>query len=214
MYYSEGKWHIFLVESNFFILPFGKECAGILHEEELMINQIFCVEFVFIITQAGALQTTGFWIVVYYWLLNQSDQRNIAKSSLRHISHTAHYLKGLSGAPALVSDSDQTEPETGSDTDMLTDTSNQHHIKSTTQQKQAEVEEEIKVTAVVAQLVKNKKQKGTIRTSKSSNKIIRVLLDSGSDGDLWFHQKGTPRPVAKDQIGVSTKKRGPERVVP
>jgi hypothetical protein len=51
MYYSEGKWHIFLVESNFFILPFGKECAGILHEEELMINQIFCVEFVFIITQ-------------------------------------------------------------------------------------------------------------------------------------------------------------------
>jgi len=87
-------------------------------------------------------------------------------------------------------------------------------MKSTTQQKQAEVEEEIKVTAVVAQLVKNKKQKGTIRTSKSSNKIIRVLLDSGSDGDLWFHQKGTPRPVAKDQIGVSTKKRGPERVVP
>ncbi len=110
-----------------------------------------------------------------------------------------------------MSDSDQTKPETGSDTDMLTDTSNQHHIKSTTQQKQAEVEEEIKVTAVVAQLVKNKKQKGTIRTSKSSNKIIRVLLDSGSDGDLWFHQKGTPRPVAKDQIGVSTKKRGPER---
>ncbi len=113
-----------------------------------------------------------------------------------------------------MSDSDQTKPETGSDTDMLTDTSNQHHIKSTTQQKQAEVEEEIKVTAVVAQLVKNKKQKGTIRTSKSSNKIIRVLLDSGSDGDLWFHQKGTPRPVAKDQIGVSTRKRGPERVVP
>jgi hypothetical protein len=37
----------------------GKECAGILHEEELMINQIFCVEFVFIITQAGALETTG-----------------------------------------------------------------------------------------------------------------------------------------------------------
>jgi hypothetical protein len=31
----------------------------------------------------------------------------------------------------------------------------------------AEVEEEIKVTAVVAQLVKTKKQKGTISTSKT-----------------------------------------------
>ena len=24
-------------------------------------------------------------------------------------------------------------------------------------------------------------------------KLIRVLLDSGSDGDLWFHKKGTPK---------------------
>jgi hypothetical protein len=26
----------------------------------------------------------------------------------------------------------------------------------------------------------------------TSNNIITVLLDSGSDGDLWFHEKGTP----------------------
>ncbi len=37
----------------------GKE-AGILHTEELMINQIICVEFVLIVifTQAGALKIT------------------------------------------------------------------------------------------------------------------------------------------------------------
>ena len=27
----------------------------------------------------------------------------------------------------------------------------------------------------------------------TSNNIITVLLDSGSDGDLWFHEKGTPQ---------------------
>jgi len=27
----------------------------------------------------------------------------------------------------------------------------------------------------------------------TSNNIIKVLLDSGSDGDLWFHEKGTPK---------------------
>ena len=26
----------------------------------------------------------------------------------------------------------------------------------------------------------------------TSNNIIKVLLDSSSDGDLWFHEKGTP----------------------
>ena len=26
----------------------------------------------------------------------------------------------------------------------------------------------------------------------TSNNIIKVLLDSGSDGDLWFREKGTP----------------------
>jgi hypothetical protein len=88
---------------------------------------------------------------------------------------------------------DLTEPETGSDTDSSFETSNRHQLKSAQHKLNAEVEKEIKVTAVVAQLVKTKKQKGTISTSKNSNKIIRVLLDSGSDGDLWFHQKGTPR---------------------
>jgi len=24
-------------------------------------------------------------------------------------------------------------------------------------------------------------------------KVIKVLLDTGSDGDLWFHKKGTPK---------------------
>jgi len=54
------------------------------------------------------------------------------------------------------------------------------------------------VTAVVAK-VKYQATKGlTCRKSKhhgrccTSNNIIRVLLDSGSDGDLWFHEKGTP----------------------
>ena len=88
-------------------------------------------------------------------------------TAFNYAGHTAHYFKGLSGAPTLVSNSDQTEPETGSDTDTSTDTHGQHHFKSTTQQKQAEVKEEIKVTAVVAQLVKSKKQKGTINTSKT-----------------------------------------------
>ena len=93
-----------------------------------------------------------------------------------------------------MSDTDLTEPETGSDTDTSSEISSRHHLKLTTQHKvNAEVEEDIKVTAVVAQLVKNKTPKGTLSTSNSSNKIIRVLLDSGSDGDLWFHQKGTPR---------------------
>ena len=115
-------------------------------------------------------------------------------TAFNYAGHTAHYLKGLSGAPSQVSDTDQTEPDTGSDTDTSSDGSSRHHFKSTTRQKiNAKEEEEIKVTAVVAQLVKNKKQTGTSNTSKNSNKIIRVLLDSGSDGDLWFHQRGTPR---------------------
>ena len=117
----------------------------------------------------------------------------VTVTAFNYAGHTAHYFKGLSGAPSMVSDTDLTEPESGSDTDTTSDTSNRNQLKSTQHKLNAEVEEEIQVTAVVAQLVKTKKQKGTISTSKNSNKIIRVLLDLGSDGDLWFHQKGTPR---------------------
>ena len=28
--------------------------------------------------------------------------------------------------------------------------------------------------------------------SRPSNEVIQILLDSGSDGDLMFHEKGTP----------------------
>ena len=54
-----------------------------------------------------------------------------------------------------MSDTDPTKPQTGSDTDTLSEISGQHHFKLTTQHKfNAEAEEEINVTAVVAQLVK------------------------------------------------------------
>ena len=39
----------------------------------------------------------------------------------------------------------------------------------------------------------------------TSNNIIRVLLDSGSDGDLLFHEKGTPMhfPYLTRQVRLS-----------
>ena len=39
----------------------------------------------------------------------------------------------------------------------------------------------------------------------TSNNIIKVLLDSGSDGDLWFHEKGTPMlfPYLTRQVPLS-----------
>ena len=59
--------------------------------------------------------------------------------------------------------------------------------------------QEGRVTAVVAKV---KYQQATENQAKqkiehsarcrSSNKVIQVLLDSGSDGDLMFHEKGTP----------------------
>ena len=55
-----------------------------------------------------------------------------------------------------------------------------------------------RVTAVVAK-VKYKATESRARRKINhpgrhctSNNIIKVLLDSGSDGDLWFHHKGTP----------------------
>ena len=60
------------------------------------------------------------------------------------------------------------------------------------------------VTAVMAMLInptttKASKYKSKYKKPKTSSKkvqkpkLIRVLLDSGSDGDLWFHKKGTPK---------------------
>jgi hypothetical protein len=59
------------------------------------------------------------------------------------------------------------------------------------------------VTAVMAMLIepttKASKYKSKYKKPKTSSKkvqkpkLIRVLLDSSSDGDLWFHKKGTPK---------------------
>ena len=54
------------------------------------------------------------------------------------------------------------------------------------------------VTAIVAKMKYQATDSQTCRKREhpdrhcTSNNIIRVLLDSGSDGDLWFHEKGTP----------------------
>ena len=60
------------------------------------------------------------------------------------------------------------------------------------------IEQEGRVTAVVAKV---KYQQATENHAKQkvehsarcrpSNEVIQVLLDSGSDGDLMFHEKGT-----------------------
>ena len=68
-----------------------------------------------------------------------------------------------------------------------------------------------RVTAVVAK-VKYEATKSQARRKIehpdrhcTSNKIIKVLLDSGSDGDLWFHEKGTPMhfPYLARQVPLS-----------
>ena len=64
------------------------------------------------------------------------------------------------------------------------------------------VTEKPTVTAVPAVLLVSDRRRATSqdsqRASTSNNKItrkkvIKVLLDTGSDGDLWFHKKGTPK---------------------
>ena len=47
----------------------------------------------------------------------------------------------------------------------------------------------VKYTATDCQACRKSEHPGRCYTS---NNIISVLLDSGSDGDLWFHEKGTP----------------------
>ena len=59
--------------------------------------------------------------------------------------------------------------------------------------------QEGRVTAVVAKarykkVTENQAPQRIERSARSrpSNEVIQVLLDSGSDGDLMFHEKGTP----------------------
>jgi hypothetical protein len=50
-----------------------------------------------------------------------------------------------------------------------------------------------KVTAVVAVAKYSRAQPCKSSNKATKKKLIRVLLDSGSDGDLLFHEKGTPK---------------------
>jgi hypothetical protein len=60
------------------------------------------------------------------------------------------------------------------------------------------LESEGNVTAIMAKVKYTASKGQACRKSKhpdrhcNNNIIIRVLLDSGSDGDLWFHKKGSP----------------------
>ena len=50
-----------------------------------------------------------------------------------------------------------------------------------------------KVTAVVAMTNYSRAHHHKSSKQATKEKLIRVLLDSGSDGDLLFHQKGKPK---------------------
>ena len=58
-------------------------------------------------------------------------------------------------------------------------------------------DDEVQVTAIVAKLIhktgSNVLTRGKNLSKSRKNNLIRVLLDSGSDGDLWFQEKGTPK---------------------
>ena len=60
----------------------------------------------------------------------------------------------------------------------------------------------VKYQATNSQAYRKHKHPGRHCTSIS---IIRVLLDSGSDDDLWFHEKGTPMhfPYLTRQVPLS-----------
>ena len=54
-------------------------------------------------------------------------------------------------------------------------------------------DDEVQVTAIVAKLIhmarSNALTRGKHLSKSHKNNLIRVLLDSGSDGDLWFQEK-------------------------
>ena len=68
-----------------------------------------------------------------------------------------------------------------------------------------------RVTAVVAKVKYEATESRARRNIEhpgrrcTSNNIIKVLLDSGSDGDLWFHEKRTPMhfPYLTRQVPLS-----------
>ena len=58
-------------------------------------------------------------------------------------------------------------------------------------------DDEVQVTAIVAKLIhtagSNALKTGKHLSKSHKSNLIRVQLDSGSDGDLWFQEKGTPK---------------------
>ena len=58
-------------------------------------------------------------------------------------------------------------------------------------------DDKVQVTAIVARLIHLARSTALTRGKQLSqshkSNLIRVLLDSGSDGELWFQEKGTPK---------------------
>ena len=61
------------------------------------------------------------------------------------------------------------------------------------QNKNPTPEQEYQGITVVMAMAKAKPKPTQSSKKASTRKIFRVLLDSGSDGDLLFHEKGTPK---------------------
>ena len=112
-------------------------------------------------------------------------------------------LKNLTAGEnfAALSDSDTSSDDELDASSTVSDTSSNADTVDTTLPDEdtgnsSEDDEEVHVTAVVA-LISNKAESKAsssrkhLKKSQRSN-LIRVLLDTGSDGDLWFQEKGTP----------------------
>ena len=70
-------------------------------------------------------------------------------------------------------------------------------------------DDEVQVTAIVAKLIhmagSNALTRGKHLSKSHKSNLTRVLLDSESDGDLWFQEKGTPKcfPYLARQVPMS-----------
>ena len=141
-----------------------------------------------------------------------------------------HISPGLNKATTLGinSDTDQNEfnyafaTQTSSDIDYegtfdeedntVLDTSSHTEAKFDTH------DDEVQVTAIVSRLVQLARSTALTREkhlSKShKSNLIRVQLDSGSDGDLWFQENGTPKrfPYLARQVPKSWHNKGREEV--
>ena len=79
-------------------------------------------------------------------------------------------------------------------TTALSNTTNKNPRNTKTEQSPpSNIEGKGKVTAVVAVAKYGPDHHHKSSKKASKEKLIRVLLDSGSDGDLLFHEKGTPK---------------------